>query len=189
MQKRTKGPAGEEVEHWVVAARGGSQPAFVALYRRFLPLVHGILISRWLPADADELTQECFALAFSRLAQLRQPAQFGAWVASIARHLPAPPGRREVGDWAIEGMADVSASPERRSEADEVMRALATLPEAYRETLALRLVEGLSGPEIASLTGLTSDSVRVNLHRGMRKLRAALGLEPEAHREKEAGHA
>ena len=38
----------------------------------------------------------------------------------------------------------------------------------------MRLVEGLSGPEIAQRTGLTSGSVRVNLHRGMARLRAKL---------------
>jgi RNA polymerase sigma-70 factor (ECF subfamily) len=48
------------------------------------------------------------------------------------------------------------------------------LPEAYRETLILRLVEGMTGPEIAERTGLTHDSVRVNLHRGMKLLRERL---------------
>jgi len=43
-----------------------------------------------------------------------------------------------------------------------------------RETLILRLVEGLSGPEIAERTGLTPGSVRVNLHRGMQQLRERL---------------
>jgi RNA polymerase sigma-70 factor (ECF subfamily) len=41
----------------------------------------------------------------------------------------------------------------------------------------LRLVEGLSGPEIAQRTGLTPASVRVNLHRGMKLLREKLGFE------------
>ena len=48
------------------------------------------------------------------------------------------------------------------------------LPEAYRETMILRLVEGMTGPEIAHRTGLTSDSVRVNLCRGMKMLRGLL---------------
>ena len=48
------------------------------------------------------------------------------------------------------------------------------LPEAYRDTLVLRLVEGMTGPEIARRTGLTPDSVRVNLCRGMKLLRQAL---------------
>ena len=49
-----------------------------------------------------------------------------------------------------------------------------SLPEAYRETLVLRLVEGMTGPEIAERTGLTPASVRVNLHRGMKMLREQL---------------
>jgi RNA polymerase sigma-70 factor (ECF subfamily) len=42
--------------------------------------------------------------------------------------------------------------------------------------LVLRLVDGLTGPEIAALTGLTPDSVRVNLHRGFKLLRERLGV-------------
>jgi RNA polymerase sigma-70 factor, ECF subfamily len=38
----------------------------------------------------------------------------------------------------------------------------------------LRLVEGMTGPEIAARTGLTPASVRVNLHRGMKQLRERL---------------
>ena len=64
-----------------------------------------------------------------------------------------------------------------RAEALQVLAAIRTLPEAYQETLILRLVEGMSGPEIAAQVGLTPDSVRVNLHRGMQQLRARLGLE------------
>jgi len=49
-----------------------------------------------------------------------------------------------------------------------------SLPAAYGEPLILRLVEGMTGPEIAARTGLTEGSVRVNLHRGMKLLRARL---------------
>ena len=59
-------------------------------------------------------------------------------------------------------------------EALEVMDTIRAMPDAYRETLILRLVEGLTGPEIAEQTGLTADSVRVNLHRGMKLLREKL---------------
>ena len=51
------------------------------------------------------------------------------------------------------------------------MDAIRSLPEAYSETLLLRLVEGMTGSEIALRTGLTPESVRVNLCRGMKMLR------------------
>ena len=55
-----------------------------------------------------------------------------------------------------------------------MLAVLRTLPETYRETLAMRLVEGLTGPQIAEATGLTHGSVRVNLSRGMKLLQDAL---------------
>jgi len=62
-------------------ARLGSQAAFAHLYRRFAPLVHGILLGRYRPALADELTQDCFATAFGRLSQLKDDHKFGPWIA------------------------------------------------------------------------------------------------------------
>jgi len=53
-----------------------------------------------------------------------------------------------------------------------------SLSETYRETLILRLVEGMTGPEIAARTGMTHGSVRVNLYRGMEQLRAKLSANP-----------
>jgi RNA polymerase sigma-70 factor (ECF subfamily) len=64
-------------------------------------------------------------------------------------------------------------------EVAEALRLIRILPEAYRETLVLRLVEGMTGPEIAERTGLTPASVRVNLHRGMKMLREKLGMEKQ----------
>ena len=59
----------------------------------------------------------------------------------------------------------------------EVLAAIRSMPDTFRETLVLRLVEGMTGNEIAEQTGLTPDSVRVNLHRGMKLLRGKLGIE------------
>ena len=85
------------------------------------------------------------------------------------------PKRRRV---PLTGIAidavDARATHEDRLDAERALAAIRSLPDAYRETLLLRLVEGLTGPEIAERTGLTAGSVRVNLHRGMALLRAAL---------------
>ena len=162
----------------VRAAARGDAAAQTYLYRRFLPWVHGLLIARFRPAVADELTQECFATAFQRLHQLREPAHFGAWIGAIARH-QRHAGEDEHAIEAAELVRDATSNPEHHAEAMHMLAAIRALPAAYRDTLALRLVEGLSGPEIAALTGLDPGSVRVNLHRGMGKLRAALGLTSE----------
>jgi RNA polymerase sigma-70 factor (ECF subfamily) len=66
---------------------------------------------------------------------------------------------------------------EADAEANKVLEMIRELPESYRETLIMRLVEGMTGPEIAERAGLTPASVRVNLHRGMKLLREKLGVE------------
>ena len=70
---------------------------------------------------------------------------------------------------------DRAATSAEMAQAAAVLAAIRELPDAYRETLILRLVEGMTGPEIAARTGLTPGSVRVNLHRGMQQLREKLG--------------
>lgn len=162
----------------VVQAQAGLTMAFTELHRRFVPMVHGILLTRFPAVIADELTQECFLLAFQRLPQLREPASFGAWIAAIARRMRSSEPARHLWLQDVVEPADSSASPEERTDADAVLAAIRRLPPAYRETLMLRLVEGLSGPEIAAATGLGAASVRVNLHRGMQKLRESLALVP-----------
>ena len=57
---------------------------------------------------------------------------------------------------------------------EQVLALIRGLPESYRETLILRLVEGLTGPQIAERIGMTHGSVRVNLSRGMAQLRPLL---------------
>ena len=161
----------------VDAARRGSGSAQDALYRRFAPVVHGVLLGYVQKADADDLTQDVFETALQRLDQLREAAAFPGWLLGIARHAAIDAKRRRAPLTGVEiEAADAQATHEDRLDAQYALAAIRALPEAYRETLILRLVAGLSGPEIASLTGLTPQSVRVNLHRGMQRLRDALGI-------------
>jgi RNA polymerase sigma-70 factor (ECF subfamily) len=119
--------------------------------------------------------QDVFLSAMNRLGTLRAAAAFPGWLASIARHR-ALDHFREARKFAP--LDDrVARSPGRDgagAEALEVLELIRSLPEAYRETLILRLVEGMTGPEIAARTGLTPESVRVNLCRGMKMLRRLL---------------
>ena len=160
----------------VAASMRGDREAFGALYRRFGRAVRGVLIARLAPEDADDVLQDVFVHAFAHLKELRQPGAFAGWICAIARRQAVDHFRRAR---PTERLVDNVASSERPDVTADAARALAaiqTLPEAYRETLVLRLVEGLTGPEIADMTGLTPDSVRVNLHRGFRLLRERLGV-------------
>jgi len=136
-------------------------------------MIHGVLLARVPYGDVDDLVQDVFLQAMERLGSLREAGAFRGWLATIARnraidHLRRAPRTMELPeDLPSNDAAD-------RTEALAALAIIRTLPEAYRETLTLRLVEGFTGPEIAAQTGLTEGSVRVNLHRGMKQLRERL---------------
>jgi RNA polymerase sigma-70 factor (ECF subfamily) len=165
----------------VAAARGGAPEAFVELHRRFAKVVHGIALAHVAAADAEDVTQDVFVRVHRTLASLRDPVAFPAWVCQVARHVAMDHARRQRRRPAEsplpEGRAAPPAPPGDEELRAQVMRCLARMPEAYRETLLLRLAEGLTGPEIAERTGLTPESVRVNLCRGLAMLRPMLSQE------------
>jgi RNA polymerase sigma-70 factor, ECF subfamily len=171
----TAPPSAEGDARLVAAARSGDRAAFGALFSRHARMVHGILLARAPHRELDDLMQDVFLLAFERVDALRDGGFFGGWLATIARRRAVDYHRARR---PTEPLPDeIGRDDAERAEAERVLRAIRELPEAYRETLVLRLVEGMSGPEIAEQVGMTKDSVRVNLHRGMALLRERLGLE------------
>ena len=158
----------------VCEARGGDQGAFGRLYDRYARVVHGLLLARVPRADVDDLVQEVFLAAWHRLAALREPAAFGGWLAMITRNRATDFLRRTTEYVDLPPDLEAHDATPALAEAHAALATIRSLPEAYRETLVLRLVEGLTGPEIAERTGLTAASVRVNLHRGMKLLRERL---------------
>ena len=166
----------------VEAVRAGDREAFGQLYALYSPMVHGILLARVPYRDVDDLVQEVFLAALKRLHTLRESAAFGGWLAMITRNRAVDYYRRarETEELTDDMPLASHRDTEAEHEAARMLDIVRNLPEAYRETLVMRLVEGMSGPEIAARTGMTPASVRVNLHRGMKMLREKLGLEGRA---------
>ena len=165
---------------WVAAARDGDRAAFGRLYERYARMVHGVLLAKVPVGDVDDLVQDVFIRALRRLSTLRETGSFGAWLTAIARNVANDYHRRSVPEESLTDDASDNEGQVRMSSRDHagpaaaVLDVVRSLPDAYRETLILRLVEGMTGPEIAVRTGMTHGSVRVNLHRGMEQLRARL---------------
>jgi RNA polymerase sigma-70 factor (ECF subfamily) len=122
----------------VVAAREGDRGAFGALYARHARLVHGVLLARVPRREVDDLVQDVFVQALRRLGALRDPAAFGPWLAAIARNRARDYHRRR--DDTDELPDDLPGPGPCPGDAASVLRLIRALPEAYRETLVLRLV-------------------------------------------------
>lgn len=157
------------------AASQGNRDAFGALFDRYAAMVHGILLAHVPQSDAKDLMQEVFLAALERVDGLKNAEAVGGWFAAIARNRVVDylRARQET----VELPQTLSVVDPRRAEVAQVLAKIRSLPEAYREPLVLRLVEGMTAAEISEQCGLTPESVRVNLHRGMTKLREALGIE------------
>lgn len=176
----TEGPREQtcprEAANLVIAAREGDRDAFGQLYKRYARMVHGILLARVPGTEIEDLVQEVFVQAMRQVHTLRDTSRFGGWLATVARNRANDFHRRKVVqvEWS-EGEHGRKRSGGIGDDGADILAAIRGLPEAYRETLVLRLVEGMTGPEIAERTGLKAGSVRVNLHRGMEMLRRKLG--------------
>jgi RNA polymerase sigma-70 factor, ECF subfamily len=140
--------------------------------------------------EAEDAAQESFVIAYRSIDTYRGEGSLGAWVARIAarqafRRLGQ---RREVVslDLTAEraGPASHEADPLGRAldaERDLAVRAaVSTLPDPYREVVALRFFGELSLAEIAALTERPLGTVKTHLRRGLARLRETLGEEVAA---------
>ncbi len=149
--------------------------------------------------EAEDAAQEAFVTAYRSLASWRGDGPFGAWLTRIAVRIALrQAGRRRAVTWldpegSAEGVsgpantaavarASLAAAPQTdpsslavRAERDsDVRRAVAALPEPYREVVSLRFFGELSLDEIARQTERPLGTVKTHLHRGLLRLRAAM---------------
>ena len=144
-------------------------------------------------ADAEEVAQEAVLKAFSNLARFRGESKFSTWLVRITinearlklrkdrRHLYASldePQSDEEGDYAPKDYADWREVPsealERKELRDALKRAVAALPEKYREVLVLRDIQHLSIEETAQALGISTGNVKTRLLRARLQMRDAL---------------
>jgi RNA polymerase sigma-70 factor (ECF subfamily) len=167
----------------------GDNDAFAALFERSWPSVHAVVRSTVRdPGEAEDLTQEVFARAFTGLRGYRDTGRpVEAYLVEIARNLLRDRWRRRQGrplevsaDRSDVGevVADIPA-PDAVMEVAEgrlaLSAALGRLPDQYRTVLHQRVVEGRSAEEVGALFGLNANALRQLQHRALRALRAEMG--------------
>ncbi|MHB1844088.1 MAG: sigma-70 family RNA polymerase sigma factor [Deltaproteobacteria bacterium] len=139
------------------------------------------------PEDAREVLQETLLGAFRHLGTFRGEAALSSWLFQIARthclrlrrrRLGEPARHESVDDERTTGLASAAAGPEAEHRAREVgealQAALLALPDAHREVILLRDVEGLSAEEASLVVGIEVGALKSRLHRARLELRRAL---------------
>jgi len=140
--------------------------------------------------DAEDAAQEAFLRAYRARTSLETPGAAEAWLARIAHNTAADLGRRRGRDEAVrrvaadraraaaeDGAASGPSIPNGGADEERQRRmraAIGSLPEAEAVVVALRFLEGLSATEIGARLREEPGTVRVRLHRALKRLRAAL---------------
>jgi RNA polymerase sigma factor (sigma-70 family) len=170
----------------MAAAQAGDRTAYETLLRDCVPLIKSVARRQGVQApDVDDVVQDVL-LTIHRARQTYDPRRsFTAWLRVIAarraidllrqagRH-----GAREVhAPLAFESYADASVNPgeglERADNADRIDEALAALPQRQREAVQHLVIEEKSLAQASALTRRSKGSLKVNLHRALKALRAA----------------
>src|SRR5678815_3866796 len=125
------------------AVAAGDEEAFARLYAGYSRMVHAILLGRVPRRDVDDLVQDVFISAYTRIRELRDPAAFGGWIATIARNRATDYLRRSREQ--VELPDELPGGDPIEAETFALLEIVRKLPDAYRETLLMRLVEGMSG--------------------------------------------
>jgi RNA polymerase sigma-70 factor (ECF subfamily) len=134
-------------------------------------------------ADADDVLQDALLSIATHIDTFEGRSSLPSWAFTIARTacLRRRRGQKNApaeGDEALHAHAVEGPGPEERASSlqtsEIVSRALARLPDDYREVLLLRDAEGLTAPEAAVILGVSIDALKSRLHRARAALRDAL---------------
>jgi len=160
-------------------AAAGDREAAAEIYDRYAPLIRAILLDAAgsLP-EANELLQEVFLLAFSRLGQLKQPESLSAWLIGIARRQGSE-FRRQAGRRRrrfVPLVAEAVAAEETNSDGviEHVRVAIRDLPERERLAVHMHYLCEQPAETAREALGLSSSGFYKLLERARRRLRARL---------------
>jgi len=178
----------------VEQARAGCKEAFYRLVqpceRALFVAAMGILNNE---ADAEEAAQEAVLKAFTNISRFRGECKFSTWIIQICineartkinkarKYLYESidePENGEDGDYFPRDFADWREIPsealQRKELREALQRAMASLPENYREVLILRDIQHLSTEETALVLGIGKGNVKTRLLRARLQMRDAL---------------
>ena len=181
-QARTVADVEAALKDLFLRGLGGDAVAYRAFLDQLSRHLRGFLARRlfgW-PDDVEDLVQECLLAMHNQRHTYQSDQPLTAWVHAIARYkmidLLRSKSTREALHDPIDDAQDLFADDEA-SPGDarrDLQTLLATLPERQREAIVRTKLEGLSVAEAASLTGMSESAVKVNVHRGLKALAAAI---------------
>jgi RNA polymerase sigma-70 factor (ECF subfamily) len=173
----------DELEAELAPLWARAQAGDEAAYRKALERIAGRLRSylrrrmQSLPDDLEDLVQETLLALHVQRGTHDPSVPVTHWVVAIARHklvdLWRRRGRREALHDPLDDLTEASlpqAAPDEGPVRRDLARLLDTLPEAQRRAIVLTKIEGLSVIEASQRTGASVAAIKVQVHRGLKRL-------------------
>ncbi|WP_394772119.1 RNA polymerase sigma factor [Mucilaginibacter sp.] len=163
----------------VVECKKGSKKACYELYKLYSKAMLNVafrIVGNI--AEAEDVLQEAFVDAFSKLKDFRQDTTFGLWLKQIVVNRSINLLRKRKLDLVdlegeqIENIAGEEAEDddETQYQAARVKEAMKDLPEGYRLVISLYLLEGYDHEEIGQILNISENTSRTQFLRAKRKL-------------------
>lgn len=178
-------PTITHINDLVALCRKGDQRAQMEIYQRYYKAMYNTslrIVKN--SAEAEDLMQEAFLKAFTRIESFKGDAPFGAWLKKIVVNLSINAFNKKV------KLNEVGYNDELKNEVDEsegivaedstnekvkkITQALNSLKESYRVALNLHLIEGYDYEEISEILNISNANCRTTISRAKESLRKKL---------------
>jgi RNA polymerase sigma-70 factor (ECF subfamily) len=180
-----------ELKNLMIAGLNGDAAAHRCLLERLARHLRGYYKGRLArigrsATEAEDLVQEALLAIHTRRHTYDPTELLTPWVHAIARYKLIDHLRRtraSLGDVPIDAAADITAQDDHGSteSAYDLDRLLGQLPDKMRRAIRCVKRDGLSVEEAASRCGISASAVKVNVHRGLKALAAAIAAEKRRH--------
>ncbi len=174
--------SGEQLDELISRVKNGEVDAFQRVYelygRKIVNYIYRMTGSR---AEAEDLTQDTFVLAYKKIQSLKENRKFQSWLYRIAQnnvyqkyrgkrpHFESIDQEEGPGLGEVQNLPSSTKSPEERVLSEELQQVVHSvineLPEKYKEVFVLSALHKLSYQEISDIVGRSLASVKSDIHR------------------------
>jgi RNA polymerase sigma factor (sigma-70 family) len=184
VQRLSSRGSGADNRAWdamMVAAQGGDASSYHRLLTELAAWLRRYYARRLPPAMIDDAIQDTLIAIHEKRHTYDPSRPFGAWLAAIARYkwIDALRSLKTKPTEALDDDIPVPDHEEVTTSARSLERLLATLKPAQSQVIRLVKLEGLSIEEASKATGQSASLVKVNIHRGLKRLTLRLRSESD----------
>lgn len=167
------------LENLLTKAKKGETAAFGEIYNLFFKRIYTFIYYRVSHKEtAEDLTEEVFLKAYTKLSSVKAAKSLEAWLYQIARNLVVDYYRGKKEQFGLEAVENslvyedtVLDTLNFNHQQTIINQLLRNLPEDYQQVIRLKFFENLSNEIIAELTGKSEGAVRVIQFRAITKLK------------------